>query len=140
MANKNEDAPKTAPQTKPQTDNDAADQPVAPGMPSKKVIEETPVNVREDTEKKAEAAIETIKDRNYTPSVEKGADRDFNTWLRAAHENGNPEQLSPMQAEQNIRDKAQDNPVANNLHDLSHEDTRWVVQNVLGEQLPAEAV
>lgn len=98
-----------------------------------------PANVREDTEKAAEAAIETSKERDFTPSVEKGADKDFNTWLRKAHENGNPEQLTPMQAEQNIRDMAQDTSAVAEHHDLSHEDTRWVVENVLNEDIPADA-
>lgn len=100
---------------------------------------DVPVNPRKDTEDAAVEAIKTSKERDFTPSVEKGADRDFNTWLRKAHEQGNPEQLSPMQAEQNIRDKAVETPATSNLHDLDHEDTRWVVKNVLGEELPDTA-
>lgn len=112
-----------------------------PGRPGPSVQDvDVPTNAREDTEEAAVQAIETLKDRDFTPSVEKGADKDFNTWLRKAHENGNPEQLTPMQAEQNIRDMAKPNEdnIASN-HDLSHEDTRWVVQNVLGETIPADA-
>lgn len=96
-----------------------------------------PTNPRQDTEKAAEAAIETSRGRDFTASIEKGADREFNTWIRKAHENGNPEQLTPMQAEQNIRDKDISQPHISQHHDLNHEDTRWVVQNVLGETLPA---
>lgn len=111
--------------------------PGRPG-PSAKTTD-MPTNVRQDTEAAAETAIKTSEKRDYTPSVEKGADRDFNSWLRKAHENGNPEQLTPMQAEQNIRDKAVGEPTIAKHHDLSHEDTRWVVENVLGEQLPSNA-
>lgn len=111
-----------------------------PGRPGLSAAQaDMPTNVREDTEKAAEAAIETSAERDFTPSVEKGADKDFNTWLRKAHEGGNPEQLTPMQAEQNIRDMAKDEPTVAEHHDLSHEDTRWVVENVLQEDLPADA-
>lgn len=122
----------TKPEVKPNTNPNPV-----PGRegPSVKDVD-LPTNPRKVTEAAAEKAIETAKERDMTPSIEKGADRDFNTWLQNAHENGNPEQLTPMQAEQNIRDKAVTNPSVANHHDLSHEDTRWVVKNVLGEELP----
>lgn len=132
MANDNTD-PKQP--NEPDTQPDAV--PGRPGLPADEV--NMPTNPRQDTEKAAESAIKTSESRDFTASVEKGADKDFNTWLRKAHENGNPEQLTPMQAEQNIRDKRKDEPVVSELHDLGHEDTRWVVQNVLGEQLPANS-
>lgn len=114
--------------------------PAVPGRPGPSAQQvDMPTNARADTEKAAEAAIKTDEKRDFTPSVEKGADKDFNTWLRKAHENGNPEQLTPMQAEQNIRDKAVDVPGIAEHHDLSHEDTRWVVKNVLGEDIPEDA-
>jgi hypothetical protein len=107
---------------------------VVPGRPGPSVQDvDMPVNARKDTEKAAEAAIDTSKGRDFTASVEKGADKDFNTWMRKAHENGNPEQLTPMQAEQNIRDKAktEDGNVVSKVHDMSDEDTRWVVDHKL---------
>lgn len=102
-----------------------------PGRPGPSVDEVSlPTNPGKETEKAAEEAIETSKDRDFTPSIEKGADKDFNTWVRKAHEFGNPEQLSPMQAEQALRDKpTQPEQQVNSRHDMSHEDTRWVVEH-----------
>lgn len=102
-------------------------------------IEQTPTNPRKSTEEAAIKSAETSAKRQYTTSVEKGADKDFNTFVRRAHEDGNPEQLSPMQIEQNARDKAHDEPKVASQHDLDHEDTKWVVKNVLQEPLPADA-
>lgn len=119
--------------------NDQRAPKTVPGRPGLSASQaDMPVNARQDTEKAAETAIKTSEKRDFTPSVEKGADKEFNTWLRKAHENGNPEQLTPMQAEQNIRDKAVDTPTIAAHHDLSDPDTRWVVENVLGEDLPAD--
>lgn len=109
-----------------------------PGRPGPSVDDvDLPTNPRKVTEEAAEKAIEASKERDMVPSVEKGSDAAFNTWVRNAHENGNPEQLTPMQAEQNIRDKATvPAPALSQVHDLDHEDTRWVVKNVLHEDLP----
>lgn len=87
-----------------------------------------PVNPKQDTDEAAEQAIKKSKE---TDSVQKGSDRKFNTWMRKAHENGNPEQLSPMQAEQNKRDEPSSNPKTDRLHDMSHEDTKWLVDQGL---------
>lgn len=93
---------------------------------------DTPINPRKDTEQAAEQAIKSSKERDLTPSIEKGSDANFNTWIRKAHENGNPEQLSPMQAEQNIKDKpTEPEAPVSSQHDMSHEDTRWVVEHGL---------
>lgn len=69
------------------------------------------------------------------PEVKTGQDAEFNSWMRAQHEGGQPEQYSPMQAAQNIRDRAQaaNAAPANKLDDPNHEDTLWVAQNVKGE-------
>lgn len=84
-----------------------------------------------------QASPDTAKDAGENPEIKKGADKDFNAWMRKAHEAGNPEQLSPMQAEQNIQDKVvNSNEPENRIDDLNDEDTRWVVENVKGEKLP----
>jgi hypothetical protein len=72
---------------------------------------------------------------NLNPVVEKGADKEFNTWVRAAHTAGNPEQFSPMQAAQNVRDAQAGTTGAgtNRIDDPNDEDTRWVAENVKGE-------
>lgn len=121
--------------TKPtkESGKDEGDNSAVPGRPGPSVQDvDVPVNSREDTEEAAEAAIKENKKRDFTPSVEKGADKAFNTWLRKAHENGNPEQLTPMQAEQNIRDMARpEESTIGKQHDMDHEDTRWVVEHGL---------
>lgn len=113
--------------------------PPAPGAVPQEDIDNTPTNPGKETEAAAIKAAQTSADRQFTPSMEKGADADFNTFVRRAHEQGNPEQLSPMQIEQNARDKAKPQPNLSSQHDLDHEDTRWVVQNVLGETIPEGA-
>lgn len=88
-----------------------------------------PTNPGKETEKAAEISIEASKKRDFTQSVEKGSDKAFNTFVRRAHEFGNPEQLTPMQEEQRIRDMGGDKPTVSKNHDMSHEDTRWVVEH-----------
>lgn len=119
----------------PKTNPTNPDQPTVDPVPGREGPSVQDVNVPENPRKKTEdaavKAIQESKKRDLTPSLEKGSDKAFNTWLRNAHENGNPEQLSPMQAEQNIRDLPQEQPQVNKIHDMSHEDTRWVVEHGL---------
>lgn len=93
----------------------------------------------EDAAEKAapSSVTEVNPGNNLNPVVEKGADKDFNAWVRAAHTSGNPEQFSPMQAAQNIRDAVagQTATGTNRIDDTSDEDTRWVVENVKGEKV-----
>lgn len=121
------------------TQDTPADAPPAPDAVPDKAVEETSTDPGKETEDAAIKAAETSADRNFTSSMEKGADADFNSFVRKAHEGGNPEQLSPMQIEQNARDKAKPQAGISEHHDLDDEDTRWVVKNVLGETLPDEA-
>lgn len=94
-------------------------------------IQETPTDPGKKTEEAAVKSANTSADRSFTTSIEKGADKDFNTFIRRAHEYGNPEQLSPMQIEQNARDLAKDEETVSRNHDMSHADTRWVVEHGL---------
>lgn len=111
-------------------------QPAAPNAVPQEDIDNTSTNPGKETEAAAVKAAETSAKRDFTQSVEKGADKDFNSFVRKAHEGGNPEQLSPMQIEQNARDKAKDQTTVAKQHDLSDPDTRWVVKNVLQEDIP----
>lgn len=79
--------------------------------------------------------VAKVSGPQINPSIEQGQDKAFNSWVRAAHESGNPEQYSPMQAAQNIRDKARGDAAApaNLIDDANDEDTRWVAENVKGE-------
>ena len=81
-------------------------------------------------------SVEEVNPGNQlNPEIKTGQDADFNTWVRRQHEGGSPEQFSPMQAAQNVRDRASaaNAAPANKLDDPNHEDTQWVAQHVKGE-------
>lgn len=109
-----------------------ADEPTtAPNAVPEKDIKDTPVDPGKTTEQAAIKAAETSAKREYTPSVDKGADKELNTFIRRSHEDGNPEQITPMQIEQNARDKGEEKSTLGKQHDMSHADTKWVVDNGL---------
>lgn len=111
------------------TNPDGTGNPPAPDAVPQEDIDKTSMNPGKGTEAAAMKAAQTSAERQYTPSIEKGADADFNTFVRKAHEQGNPEQLSPMQIEQNARDKAKEQTTIGKQHDMNHEDTKWVVDH-----------
>jgi hypothetical protein len=93
-------------------------------------------------EKNAPTSVSDVNPGNQlNPEVKEGQDADFNSWVRAQHEGGSPEQFSPMQAAQNVRDRASAATAApeNRLDDPNHEDTLWVAKNVKGEPVQGTA-